>query len=432
MRRHRASIALLTCAVAVPAIAQPGPTGADATEGGSAAPTSALRVGPDGCGAHAAFVASALGGHPLPLSRCLAAVPPRDGGIPMDQLRRGLERLGFQTEARALVPEAFESLRGTWIVWTPGGMEVRTLSGRRLRSGHYSVLHRTGSGSWLLLDFPHDARRIEPASWLAAVLSERDLTELPGILVIDNPTRADESTRESPDSGAPARTEVTVAEPTAPARVEILIEGFDAPLARTALDFGRRREGEKLEGVVAIVNRTGATMELIDLAASCGCTAGFLESALIGQGERAELSVSMDLSGRVGAVRQSVTLVAEGQAGRVPIFVECVAESERQWSVTPRAVAFGAWAEGAEPAPLDVRIRASDPATAPILTEARTSKPWFEATLDATQASRGVYTVRVRLDPSHLRRGFLAGQVLLSSRGEALPHVAIPVTVRVD
>lgn len=123
---------------------------------------------PRHCGANSVFVASAVLGSPLPLSRCIEAVPPRGVGNTMLELKQGLESLGFRVQAFAVRSGQLASLRGTFLLWIPPGVEVRTLSGERFTAGHYVVLHRRTDGEWLFLDYPSAALVIEPETWLGA------------------------------------------------------------------------------------------------------------------------------------------------------------------------------------------------------------------------------------------------------------------------
>ena len=415
---------------------------------------------PKHCGANSVFVASAVLGSPLPLSRCIEAVPPRRIGNSMAELKQGLERLGFRVEAYAVRSGQLSSLDGTFVAWTPPGVEVRTASGERLTTGHFVVLHRGRDGRWLFLDYPSTASVFEPETWLASVLSEHRLDELPLLSVSGKPRReyqrpvavevgsaggdgiSDQSTERdarvasAADNTSQAETDGPLRPDEGIAEAEIRIESRAAPLVRATLDFGSRVSGERLTGFVHVLNLLDVPVRLSDVSATCACTIETLDCELLGPGEAATIEMSLNLAGRTGEVRESLSMMASSEDStvsvRVPIFVECIAKAAQQWSIEPRAVAFGDTPVSDGVVQRHVRITATFPAVAGRLSRADGDNPRITGSLLAASSptAEGRYDVLVQLDPLGARPGVFAGQLYLYTETSNVPVIVVPVTAR--
>lgn len=420
--------------------AQPDPS--DATPGAN--------FGVNRCGAYSVFVASAVLGHPLPLSRCVEAVPVRRAGNSMAELRLGFQSLGFDVDAFALRAGDAAGLTGAWVLWVPPGVEIRTQSGERCVPGHFVVLHKRKDASWILLDYPASARAIEPDIWLASVCSEFGIDEVPALRIRGEPNSesflpAKGESPELPLPGVDQRAEgggsnspegdglVPMTESTT---TDLVFADVSEPMVQTVLVFGTRRQGEQLEGVVFLWNGLDIPLELADVRTTCGCTAGVLEQSILQPGQGTQLSVSLSLVGAVGQVRQSVSLVARGGSMTIPVFIECVAGSERQWTVEPRSASFGSVrrSEAAPPRQKRVIVRAGFPDTAARLERAECRGEYLSAEIihEESSPAEGIYAVLVSFAPHSLFPGYFAGEVQLFRSDGSRAEVTIPVTARIE
>ena len=402
------------------------------------------------------FVTSAVLGSPLPLSRCEEAVPPRRVGNTMAEVKDGLERAGFTARGRAVRAGGFAKARGTFIAWVPPGAEVRTKRGDRFRSGHYVVLHRDADARWLYLDYPEEARAFEPDIWLAGVLSEFGLMELPVLEVsgsaaqewrLPRPEDTSSAMDEAGVGEGPALSDVRPVEGSRASggarqaapdegepEIAVSIDAIDGELEHAVLDFGSRVTGQELAGVIALWNECGEEATIEGVRTSCACTVADGGVAAVEDGGVLLIPVRMSLVGRTGDVRQSVSMVVRTASGAKPVFVECVARAEPQWRVEPQAAVFGDVARDGPVAERRVRTQASFPREANRLIRAEGDDPCVSASLDAAHSApeRGQYEVIVRFDPARWRDGgVFAGSVNVFNDESPMMELVVPVTARV-
>jgi len=436
------------------ASAQHEPTAAETSA--AEAPADGQEVPTSRCGVYSVFAVSALCGHSVPLSRCAEVIPIRPRGNTMAELKSGMERLGFLAEGYALRQGAMKQHRGTWIVWVPPGLEYQTPDGERFLTGHFVVLHSEEDREWLLLDYPASGARVEADLWLAQILLDAGLDEVPALRVRVDP---------KPPNGQHANTELPHAEPAGaaapgeangridpsaddpaqafPRRVsvdaerslsEVSVNDLSSSLVSTVLDFGDRCEGEQLYGVVVLWNGTDQPLVLEGVTSTCGCTVPALEDSTLWPGESVDLDIAMSLSGRTGTVRQSVSCIAVAGERRVPVFVECVAESAKQWTSEPRAAAFGPVRRSDGPVTMPVTVRAAFPSRTSPLVRASSVRRGITAMIDgeASDARLGIYRVLVTITPNAMDPGFLAGDIQLFSQDHGTAEVVVPVTAHVQ
>ena len=88
-----------------------------------------------------------------------------------------------------------------------------------------------------------------------------------------------------------------------------------APQARLVpedanFDFGRLREGEKVEHLFRFANPGDANLEITDVRSSCGCTAVVLSERIIPAGGVGELRAVFDSNGFRGPVTKTITVTS--------------------------------------------------------------------------------------------------------------------------
>lgn len=88
-------------------------------------------------------------------------------------------------------------------------------------------------------------------------------------------------------------------------------ELHDAPqlkIDRYSYDFGKVKEGAKLNFTFALKNFGKELLEIRDVKTSCGCTVANLSSKKLRPGEEGRMSVELDTSDRSGKIAKTVTL----------------------------------------------------------------------------------------------------------------------------
>ena len=97
----------------------------------------------------------------------------------------------------------------------------------------------------------------------------------------------------------------------------VVVEKLEAPkgakvaklvLEKKQYDFGNVEEGKVVEGKIGFTNAGQATLEIIDVKTSCGCTAALLSSKKLNPGEKGTLKIELDTSNREGILTRTVTL----------------------------------------------------------------------------------------------------------------------------
>ena len=71
-------------------------------------------------------------------------------------------------------------------------------------------------------------------------------------------------------------------------------------------DFGKAKEGVKLEHVFEIINDAGVPMNIREVTTSCGCTATEVKKKDLAPGEHTEIKVTFDSTKYAGFIEQFV------------------------------------------------------------------------------------------------------------------------------
>lgn len=96
-------------------------------------------------------------------------------------------------------------------------------------------------------------------------------------------------------------------------------------------NFGTVDEGAKIEHKYQFTNTGNEPLLITNAKGSCGCTVGDYPQTPVAPGETAEVTVTLNTTGKKNAVRQSVTLTANTEPANTVIYIS--------GNVTPKVVA---------------------------------------------------------------------------------------------
>ena len=80
-------------------------------------------------------------------------------------------------------------------------------------------------------------------------------------------------------------------------------------------DFGTINEGDKVEYVYTFTNAGVSDLVLSNVKASCGCTVPSYTQTPVKPGEKGEIKVTFDSSGKTGAQQKTVTVTSNTESG---------------------------------------------------------------------------------------------------------------------
>ncbi|NWF90995.1 MAG: DUF1573 domain-containing protein [Ignavibacteriaceae bacterium] len=75
-------------------------------------------------------------------------------------------------------------------------------------------------------------------------------------------------------------------------------------------NFGKVKEGAVVSHVFKIVNKGKATLEILEVKTSCGCTAALLNNKKIEPGKEGTLKVDLDTKNRSGQLSRTITILS--------------------------------------------------------------------------------------------------------------------------
>lgn len=84
-------------------------------------------------------------------------------------------------------------------------------------------------------------------------------------------------------------------------------------------DFGEKKSGKVVQHEFLLENRGDENLKISDIKTSCGCTTSGTRTMLLKPGEMKPLAVKMDLKGRSGQQRQSLTLRTNDPNNRISV-----------------------------------------------------------------------------------------------------------------
>jgi hypothetical protein len=76
----------------------------------------------------------------------------------------------------------------------------------------------------------------------------------------------------------------------------------------TQHDFGKVKEGDKVDYTFRFINKGGSVLEIKDIKTSCGCTAALVSDDSLPPGQEGTIKVELNTANRVGKMSRTVTV----------------------------------------------------------------------------------------------------------------------------
>ena len=196
-------------------------------------------------------------------------------------------------------------------------------------------------------------------------------------------------------------------------------------------DFGPVPRGAKLRHAFALTNRLAESLTIVDIRASCGCTAGKASAATVAPGQAAVVEAEMDTRNFVGAKATAlfVTLMtASGRQAEVRLGVSSTILSDIV--LNPGSIDFGVVARGRAPQQSLSIERIGAPAWR--LERMISASRVLDASLKQTARSAGgiSYLLTVALKPD-APAGTIRDEILILTNDSQSPSIPVLVTGQV-
>lgn len=163
------------------------------------------------------------------------------------------------------------------------------------------------------------------------------------------------------------------------------------------------------DAVFAFTNKSGKAVRIVNVASSCGCTAGRLDKQDYAPGERGEVKAHFDATGKRG--KQVNWLTVSTDAGEPPMRLQFSVDIPELMSVTPR---FLLWKRGeATPKSAEVRFDGAGRVEA---VEVASDHPEIRAAVERT-ASAALWKLTVTPSAA-LPEGVTRAQITLKAKTE--------------
>lgn len=193
---------------------------------------------------------------------------------------------------------------------------------------------------------------------------------------------------------------------------------------QSVFDFREVPPGAVISHSFVLQNRGTNTVRILNVRTSCGCTTTAMATNLILSGQAMELTAILDLKGRSGAQRKTITVESDDQVTpRLRLAMTGVVINPIE--AKPESVHFGTLARDGE-AEQEVLL-AGRTGVVFHIKEVRTSSPEFKATV-ATQEEGRLYRVKIRSLGPRLSGTTQAAAKILTDH-PIMAEVNIPLTV---
>lgn len=196
-------------------------------------------------------------------------------------------------------------------------------------------------------------------------------------------------------------------------------------VAEPTFNFGEADSTQVVEHTFVIENTGTSELEILHVRSSCGCTIGNLSASHIPPGGKSELLARLNLRGRSGPQRHTITLETnDPEQNRFQLRIAGTAATELE--VRPERVFFGPITPGENP---EQEVTIISRAGRPIqITGVDSDSEHFTAEVEPFERD-GSYRVRIR--PRNLPPGMSHGNIRLATTSRSRPHINIPVTADV-
>ncbi len=186
-------------------------------------------------------------------------------------------------------------------------------------------------------------------------------------------------------------------------------------------DFGKAYKGDKVEHVYKFANRGKATLEIIKVKPSCGCTAAVLSNKTVLPGETGEIKATFKTVSYNGKVKKTISVLSNDPNTpnhKLTISGEVIEEI----SFKPKNINFGSFRADNKP---DITVKASVKSQSGPdfkIVKVTASKPFVGTSV--TEDQKGEYTVTATLK-NHHEIGRFSGKIFLETNSTKQPKASI-------
>lgn len=311
------------------------------------------------CGEFSILVASRLLGKEISYSAARSAVGSGEFGADMSRVRDACAQLGLGVVAVSWSPSSLDAFGDTpLIMWLPPTMETRNEAGESKVVGHYVVIRRASHNSVQLINFPMGAPQIVTASDLMAKFPA-DSGWYPALLIHSSEAESQMwrrgvsavpasslTTAESiamiervRDNGEKPTISPALSSTTADPSIQLEVVSGESQIV-AEIDLGQRYSDEIVTAWIDVKNMLGVDVEVVGMTSDCACTVTDAEGALIAPASTWPVPVKVNLSGKLGSIKQNVSFTLRHDGHQRRVSVSLVGAVVNRWVAVPPAIVW--------------------------------------------------------------------------------------------
>ncbi len=194
--------------------------------------------------------------------------------------------------------------------------------------------------------------------------------------------------------------------------------------ASTTVDFDKVTEGETLHHVFKFKNTGDATLEIVSVTPSCGCTSTLLSENKIAPGASGEIKADIVTEGQ-GPELHKIISVLTNQPGSPSVQLTITAKVQPEFVLSEPSIYFGSVPRG-QPASKEIVV--AIPSDKPIkILSASSTDEYVKVRLEPVSGSNGK-KIRVVADQTpDAPAGYHFGAIVLKTTSALKPELKIPV-----
>jgi hypothetical protein len=189
------------------------------------------------------------------------------------------------------------------------------------------------------------------------------------------------------------------------------------------MDFGKILEGQKLKHVFKFANKGTATLEVLSVVASCGCTSTLLSQKSIKAGQDGQIEVVVDTSGRSGALSKTVTVTSNDPLHQ-QVVLTMTAQVEPEFALSQPSVYFGNVPKGQE-ATKEITITVQPPKPVNFLS-VESNDPGVTVRIEPVPNTDGKKYRLIAVLKADAKEGWHYGTFTIKTTSETTPIFRIP------
>ncbi|HOK77034.1 MAG TPA: DUF1573 domain-containing protein [Verrucomicrobiota bacterium] len=225
------------------------------------------------------------------------------------------------------------------------------------------------------------------------------------------------------ESAAPSPAEILPVAPVPPAPTSTIENGPRIQFAELVHDFGKIESGASVKHEFVFTNTGNATLEIISVRPSCGCTTAGTWDTRVEPGQTGRIPLQFNTSGFSGNVTKTATVTCNA-VGQSNIFLQLKAQIWKPIDISPLSVYFNIPAETFTNETKTVRI-VNNLETPLTLSPPECTNRAFRVEL-ATIREGKEFELRVTLQEA-LASGFAQANISMKSSSTNTPVLSIPI-----